>query len=172
MKKNIPFLTCFVLLFSFILLLTGCESLRRKFTRMKKKTQPQEEMIITPRDYDANPLPKDVLYKQYFVYWKSWNQELVTSLNDQAPLKKIKDCVEQAIANLKKMATYLSDEKAKELTVFTKETEALKVEIDQAASMPPSQLISLRYKAERILSSINRKFDLTKMRPYLKQKYL
>lgn len=168
MKKHISFLACFVLLFSFILFLTGCESLRKKFTRMKPKTQPQEEMIITPRDYDANPLPKDVLYKQYFIYWKSWNQELVTSLNDQSSLKKIEDCIEQAVVNLNKMATYLSDEKAKELTVFAKETEALKTELDQAASMIPSQLISLRYKAERILSSINRKFDLTKMKPFLK----
>ncbi len=157
-----------VLVLACIFLITGCESLRKKFTRTKKKKDAQEVMIITPRDYSAHPFPNDVLYKQYFIYWKSWNQELVASLTDKESPKKVLSCVEQALVNLKKMSTYLKDEKAQELGVYIKETEDLKIEIIEARAMAPSQMNLFRYKAERILSRVNRQFDLTKMKAFLK----
>ena len=168
MKTKKSCFLSFILIFSCILVLTGCETLRKKFTRKKKRRETEEVMVITPRDYSAHPFPNDVLYKQYFVYWKSWNQELVASLNDRDSDKKILDCVEQAIINLKKMATYLKEEKAKELDVYIKKTEDLKNEIIEAKGMPPSRLNLLRYKAERILSSVNRQFDSSKMKGFLK----
>jgi len=148
--------------------MTGCESLRKKFTRQKKSQKTEEVMIVSPRDYSAHPLPNDVLYKQYFTYWKSWNEELVTSLNDRASDKKVLDCTEQAIVNLKKMATYLNEAKARELSGYIKQTEDIKSTVLEVRGLPPAQVDSLRYKSERILSAVNRKFDLTKMRPYLK----
>ena len=157
-----------VLIFFCLWSAQGCESLRKKFTRTKKNQEPQEQVIIVPRDYSAHPFPSDVLYKQYFVYWKSWNQELVTSLNDADPYKKIMDCVQQAAIDLKKMATYLVDEKARSLEVYVKQTEDLKNDIEMARAMPTSQMNLLRYKAERILSSVNRQFDPRKMKDFLK----
>lgn len=168
MRRRYGFLLIFILIFSCIWFLTGCESLQRKFTRKRKTQETQEEMIIVPRDYSAHPFPNDVLYKQYFIYWKSWNQELVSSLNDYATYKKILDCVEQAIINLKKMSSYLKDEKAKELEVYIKKTEDLKNEVQETKAMLPYHYNSLRYKADRILSSVNRQFDLTKMKGFLK----
>ncbi|MEK7849973.1 MAG: hypothetical protein AAB213_04090 [Candidatus Omnitrophota bacterium] len=158
----------FVVILSGIFMLTGCESLRKKFTRKRKSRESQDQMIIVPRDYSAHPFPSDVMYKQYFIYWKSWNQELITSLNDYSSYKKILDCVEQAIMNLKKMTTYLNEDKSKELDVYIKKTEALKTQIVASKAMPPSRMTMLRYDAERILSSVNRLFDLKKMKEHLK----
>lgn len=158
----------FVVILSGIFMLTGCESIRKKFTRKRKDRESQDQMIIVPRDYSAHPFPSDVMYKQYFIYWKSWNQELITSLNDYSSYKKILDCVEQAIINLKKMATYLNEDKSKELEVYIKRTEDLKTQIVASKAMPPSRMTMLRYDAERILSSVNRLFDLKKMKEHLK----
>ena len=157
-----------VALFFCMLLMTGCETLRKKFTRQKKNQKTEEVMIVSPRDYSAHPFPNDVLYKQYFTYWKSWNQELVTSLNERASDKKVLDCTEQAIINLKKMATYLNEAKAKELSGYIQQTEDIKSTVLEVRGLPPAQVDDIRYKSERILSAVNRKFDLTKMRPYLK----
>ena len=157
-----------VALFSCMLLTTGCESLKKKFTRKNKSQKTEEVMIVSPRDYSANPLPNDVLYKRYFTYWKSWNQELLTSLNDRPSDIKVLDCTEQAIINLKKMATYLNEAKAKELSGYIQQTENIKDTVLEVRGLPPAQVDDLRYKSERILSAVNRKFDLTKMRPYLK----
>ena len=157
-----------VTLFSCMLLTTGCETLRKKFTRQKKNQKTEEVMIVSPRDYSAHPFPNDVLYKRYFTYWKSWNQELLTSLNDRPSDIKVLDCTEQAIINLKKMATYLNEAKAKELSGYIQQTEDIRRTILEVRGLPPAQVDDLRYKSERILSAVNRKFDLTKMRPYLK----
>lgn len=166
--RNRSYLSIMVVLIGSIFFLTGCESLQKKFTRKRKSSKTQEEMVIVPRDYEANPLANDVRYKQYFVYWKSWNQELVSALNDQASYKKIISCVEQARMNLEKMTTLLKDEKAKELDVYLKKTDILKLQIQNAKTLPPTYMTSLRYTADRILSSVNRQFDLSKMREYLK----
>jgi len=171
MKKNISLLFFIVSCCSFLLITSGCESLQRKFTRINKNKASKETMILTPRDYSAHPFPPDVLYKQYFIYWRAWNQELVTSLNDLAPYKKMKDCMGQTLSNLQKMATYLNDEKSRELGVYIKKAEDLSLRIDEAKTMPPSQKKDLRYDAERLLSNVNRKFDLTKMKPFLKQDF-
>mgnify|MGYP001570228857 CR=1 FL=1 len=168
MENNKKTALAVVVILSFILMLTGCESLRRKFTRKRKSREPQDQMIIVPRDYSAHPFPSDVMYKQYFIYWKSWNQELITSLNDYSSYKKILDCVEQAIMNLKKMATYLNEDKSKELEAYIKKTEDLKTQVVASKTMPPSRMTMLRYDAERILSSVNRLFDLKKMKEHLK----
>ncbi len=154
--------------FSCLCLLVGCESLAKKFTRKKKTKDAQEEMVVSPRDYSAHPFPNDVLYKQYFVYWKSWNQELITSLNDASPHKKIISCLEQALMNLDKMKSFLATEKAAALDVFVVQTRGLKSDVEKTPAMLPSQANQFRYRAERILSAVNRGFDIKKMASYIK----
>ncbi|MDD5019392.1 MAG: hypothetical protein PHH75_06010 [Candidatus Omnitrophica bacterium] len=157
---------CLVLMF--VLQVSGCETLRKKFTRKRKTKSTNEEMIVSPRDYSAHPFPNHVMYKQYFVYWKSWNQELVTALNDRASDKKVLECVDQALVNLKKMATYLEDKQAAALSGYIQKTETLKTRVHAMPGLPPAETNRFRYTAERILSSVNREFDPTRMKAHLK----
>jgi hypothetical protein len=66
------------------------------------------------------------------------------------------------------METYLKEDKAKELEVYVKKTEDLKNQIMESKSLPSAFVNNLRYSAERILSSVNRLFDLSKMKDHLK----
>ncbi len=168
MKKTKKLLLIFLCVSLSSALLTGCETLRKKFTRKRKTTDNQEQVIIVPRDYNAHPFPSDVLYKQYFIYWKSWNQELITSLTDESSYRKVDDCVEQAVINLRKMSSYLDDDMAKKLGAYVKQTEDLKGDIEASRNMMSSQRNLFRYRADRILSSVNRLFDLHKMKDHLK----
>ena len=157
---------CLVLMF--VLQASGCETLRKKFTRKRKPQSTQETMIVSPRDYGAHPFPNSVMYKQYFAYWKSWNQELVTALNDKASDKKVLDCVNQSIINIQKMMTYLKYDQAAALSVYVKQTQALQQRIQSKPGLPTEEARRFRYTAERILSCVNREFDPTKMKAYLK----
>ena len=157
-----------VMLLSLIIVFSGCEGFRKKFVRKRKQKNTQEEMVIVPRDYNEHPFPPDVLYKQYFVYWKAWNQELVTALHNQSSDKKILSCAEQSYTNLKKMSTYLNDEKVEELKPYLEKTERLREEIASSGALLPSLYTNFKYKAERILSNVNRKFDLRRMKDYLR----
>ena len=149
-----------ILVLAAVLALSGCETLRRKFSRRKTRKAAEETMIVAPRDYSEHPFPNDVLYQQYFTYWKAWNQEWVGSLTDKDSLKKIASCGEQTLVNLEKMATYLREEKRGELDVHVEKTRALHEEIGKHTSLLPSQYNIYRTRAERILSAVNRQFDM------------
>lgn len=168
MKRESRYFSVTIFVVACVVLLTGCETLRKKFTRKRKQAESAEPIVIVPRDYSAHPFPNDVLYKQYFIYWKSWNQELVSSLTDMENYKKIKSCADQALTNLKKMQTYLQEDKAQEMEPYVKKTDDLRLRIERAKYLPLAQMRGLRYDAERLLSGINKKFDLSSMKDHLK----
>lgn len=98
---------CFIL-FGFLLLdLVGCESFVRKFTRKSKKSDQAVEMVLVPEEYKGPNLTKEELYRQYFLYWKSWQDELINALNQKANLKKKVDCAQQALKHLVNMKMLL-----------------------------------------------------------------
>ncbi|MFH1692640.1 MAG: hypothetical protein ABIC68_08795 [Candidatus Omnitrophota bacterium] len=168
MRCRHPLMLCVVIFFC-VCLLTGCETLRKKFTRKRKTIDKQENVVIVPRDYDEHPFPPDVLYKQYFAYWKAWNQELIQSLSDQESYKRIMSSSQQAVSNLKKMSSYLVDEKAAKLNVYVEKLEKIDTEIQQAHNLPSERMRTFRYKVSRVYSCVNREFDYTKIKNDLKQ---
>jgi hypothetical protein len=123
--------------------------------------------VITPRDYDAHPIPNDVLYKQYFYYWKSWNDELVAALSERETSKKIVFSAEQTLSHLVKMRSYLKEEKGKDLDLLIEEARSLSGAIIASPVMLPSQYDAFRYRAERLLARVNRGFDSRKVKEML-----
>ena len=99
-KIVIVFLFCF-----FSVNLIGCESFTRKFTRKSKKTDQVVEMVLTPEEYKGPDLSKEQLYRQYFLFWKSWQDELISALTYNGSLKKKIDCAKEALKNLINMRT-------------------------------------------------------------------
>jgi hypothetical protein len=167
MKMCLKSVTGFCCVVMSVSVLCGCEALERKFTRTPR-SKVQEEMIVSPRNYSAHPFTNDVLYRQSFVYWKSWQQELMKVLSEDSSHKKLLDCVDQSILNLEKMASYLNDEKALELKKEVSKMVEIKLEIMKTPTMSRSSLNLLKYKASRVLNIVNRGYDLTKIRAFLK----
>lgn len=167
MRCGCRFYAC-VLLFSCIFLLTGCETIKRKFTRKRKQVENKENVVIVPRDYNEHPFPPDVLYKQHFAYWKSWNQDLIESLTDRYSYKRIISSANQSIANLKKMSSYLMDEKAKGLDVYIEKFEKIEKEMKEFREIPEARMRVFRYKIGRIYSCVNRDYDITRVKNFLK----
>lgn len=104
----------YFLLFGFLLLdLLGCEAFTRKFTRKSKKSDQAVEMVLVPEEYKGPNLSKEELYRQYFLYWKSWQDELINALTQKANLKKKVDCAQQALKHLLNMKMLLVPEARK-----------------------------------------------------------
>jgi len=94
------------LLFFFAIAASGCDSFVRKFTRKSKKNQEEQvELVLAPEEYKSD-MTKEDYYRQYLLYWKSWQGELIESLGAAAKgegvsnFKKQKECINQAISNL------------------------------------------------------------------------
>ncbi len=161
-----------ILLFSFLVTTLGCDSFVRKFTRKsKKEKEEQVEMVIAPEVYKSTMTGEDY-YRQYLLYWKSWQGELIESLNISGRgnvggnHKKQKDCVNQAITNLVNMRTLLNPALQAKLDKYISSMNALK---DSIVSDSYSNLADYnRQRAEQLRRDILKDFSYNYVKASLK----
>ncbi|MCM8771202.1 MAG: hypothetical protein NC936_04975 [Candidatus Omnitrophica bacterium] len=144
--------------------LVGCEALVRKFSRKPKEKKP-EEIVLVPEDYKGSMTPEE-RYRQYFLFWKSWQDELIQSLIEKRSLKKRVDCAEQAIKNLKELKKLLSSqEKQKLLAKYIQQLEQLKSMISQDTY--GNNINQHREKADSIKRNVVRFFTYSEVKEFV-----
>ena len=156
-----------VLLFCFLLLdLLGCEAFTRKFTRKSKKSDAVVEMVLIPEEYKGPNMTKEELYRQYYLYWNSWQDELINALTQKASLKKKVDCAQEALKNLVNMKMMLVVDAQKNFdSEIAKLNDLLAYIKSDVYGANDSRNLRV---AERIKSNIHRGFIYPKIRNYLK----
>jgi hypothetical protein len=153
-------LCCFLLLD-----LTGCESFTRKFTRKSKKTDRRVEMVLAPEEYKGPNMTQEELYRQHFLFWKSWQDELENALAQKSSLKKKVDCAQEALKNLVNMKNMLAADVQKNLDAYINKTIYLLASIksDVYGTNDSRNL----YIAKGIKSDIHRGFIYPKIKNHL-----
>ena len=156
-----------VLLFCFLLVdLLGCEAFTRKFTRKSKKPEAAVEMVLTPQEYKGPEMTKEELYRQYYLYWSSWQDELINALTQKASLKKKVDCAGEALKNMVNMKMMLVTDAQKnfdpEIVKLNDLLADIKSDVYGANDSRNLQV------AQRIKSSMHKGFIYPKIRNYLK----
>jgi DNA repair ATPase RecN len=122
-------------------------------------------MVLAPQEYKGPDMTKEEIYRKYFLYWKSWHDELISSLSPGANHKKQIDCVEQAIKNLEHLKGLLSEEKQKKLDIYITQLNSLMDLITKDTY--GTNIVSNRTTAERIKRNILRDFPYNKIKHYL-----
>ena len=161
-------LQALLLVTSSLLLVTilGCEAFVRKFTRKpKKENLPQEEMVIAPEVYQIPQMTKEDLYRQYFLYWKSWQDELIESLSGSTNHKRQIGCINEAINNLDQLKSLLNETKQKELDIYLNQLMDLQGLIAQ--DFYGNNVTGNRLTAERIKRNILKDFSYNKIKDNL-----
>jgi hypothetical protein len=156
-----------VLLFCFLLLdLLGCEAFTRKFTRKSKKSGVAVEMVLTPEEYKGPNMTKEEIYRQYYLYWGSWQEELINALTQKSSLKKKVDCTQEALKNLVNMKMMLVADAQKNFDLEITKLNDLLINIkSDLYGANDSQNLQV---AQRIKSSVHKSFIYPKIRNYLK----
>lgn len=161
-KKTLLFAVCYLLIASMV----GCDAFVRKFTRKKKAgSMPQEEMVISPVEYPAPVLSKEQLYRKYFLYWQSWQDELIDALLYPTSRKRMIDCAGQSIENLKSMQAMLNDKAKARLGGYIDRMEALKSKIEN--NIYNQEISYERFSAERVRRDVFRDFPYHKIKDKL-----
>ena len=156
-----------VLLFCFLLLdLLGCEAFTRKFTRKSKKSDTAVEMVLIPEEYKGPNMTKEELYRQYYLYWNSWQDELINALSQKSSLKKKADCAQEGLKQLVNMKMMLVVDAQKNFDLEISKLNDLMAYI-KSDIYGANDSRNLRL-AERIKSSIHKDFIYPKIRNYLK----
>jgi len=161
--KKIFFLTTICCLLTTVF---GCESFTRKFTRKSKKPDAAVEMVLTPQEYKGPNMTKEEIYRQYYLYWGSWHDELINALIQNSSLKKKVDCAQEALKNLVNMKMMLVADAQKNFDLeISKFNDLLNYVKSDIYGVNNSQNLRI---AERIKSSIHKGFVYPKIRNYLK----
>lgn len=150
--------TLYFLLFT----LCGCEAFVRKFTRKSKKDKGPVEMVLEPEEWKGPKMTKEERYRQYFVFWQSWQDELINALIQNAPQKKKLDCVQQAFKNLVGMRSLLNESKQKQLDVYLKQTAELREDIKSDIYGTANNFY--RQNSEKLKMNISRYFTYSDVR--------
>jgi hypothetical protein len=146
--------------------LAGCESFARKFTRKSKKADQAIEMVLTPEEYKGPNMTKEEIYRQYFLFWKSWQDELINALTQRSSLKKKIDCAREALKNLVNVRGLLVAPAQKNLDVYIAKSRDLIS--DMQSDIYGSNDNRNIQTAERLKSDIQRGFIYPKIRNYLR----
>lgn len=161
MRKTIAF----ILAFSLLLNLTGCEAVRKKFTR-KKKEAVKMPRIYQLKKYEKMPTPE--LYKKHYSYWASWHSELIKVLGQSH--KKDMRCIEEIIGNLRDMQNVLIPEKGDKLAPHIDKLAKLKDMIFNK-DLSDANKDYVRMTLEREERIIKREFSYSKVKNYLKKSF-
>ncbi len=160
MKKNRVIFNLVALTTTYCLLSTvlGCDAFVRKFTRKSKRNNiPKEEMVLAPEEYKGPQMTKEQFYRQNFMFWESWHDELITYLRPGANHKKQLACAEQTIKSLINLKALLNQEQQKKLEVYLNQLIDIRDAIikDEYGNNAANNGV----KVERIKREIMRNFD-------------
>jgi len=158
-----------LIIFLVIFSTAGCEAFVRKFTRKPKSETRTEEQVIEPQAYPDILASGDQVYKDYFLFWESWADELYSFLGEGANRKKQKECAEEALHNLVNMQSLLNKEKAGNLGIFIAEFTLVKTRNFEEGYLNSFDLSYLRNRVRRIKSGVHRGFIFSRVKSELKQ---
>jgi len=156
----------FLFLFPLFLSLAGCEAFVRKFTRKSKKSDQAVEMVLAPEEYKGPNMTKEELYRQYYVFWQSWQEELNNALIQKSSLKKKVDCAEQALKNLVNMRGLLVESARKNMDGDIAKSRDLRDQIE--GDIYGTNNSRNLEAAEHLKSHIQKNFIYPKVKDYLK----
>lgn len=157
----------YLLIISLLVFSVGCEAFVRKFTRKQKKDNlPREEMVLEPQVYTVAKMSAQEQYRQYFLYWKSWMDELIESLSAQGSHKKQLSCLKEAIKNFDNLNGLVDEELKKIMFIYSADLKALEYAIEKD---PYGNNYAMnRRLAERIKRNVLRDLSYGRAKDYLK----
>ncbi len=162
--KNFIFGMCVLV---FVLGSAGCETVARKFVR-KPKTEAKntETVIFAPEEYKAEEGSNLELYRQYFLYWSTWHDELINSLEKSGNRKKQADSLNEAFKNLGNIKELITSDKAEKLDSLINQLQLLRAAMNK--DIYSQNVANNRSRAEWIKREITRNFAFKKIKGSIK----
>ena len=124
-----------VLIILLIFIASGCEPLRKKFTRQKKKDESQSAFIpvLDPVDYPDKVETPEESYRHYFSLWQVWDKDFMMRLQENSSDKKINFTFNQVLLQLTEMEKLLTGEKQQKIREYIGQLTALGQDLKQPA---------------------------------------
>lgn len=151
------------LLLFFLLLNSGCRSLRKKFIRKEKKEE--VPVYVTPKEYPEKPT-RDI-YIDYYLYTKGWLEELVKALRKGISYKRQKHSIEEAVMNFEQIISFFNQEGKEEASSLHKKLKEIKEEINRVPNLSRIKRDSLIRKIQNIKRDFDSNYTYTDVKEWI-----
>lgn len=160
-KMKAQIFRSFSLLLCFILMagsLVGCQPLRKKFTRAKKKDAQSREFIpvLEPVDYARAQHSPEEYYKSHYFLWKVWYRDLLDAVSENKNEKRLEYTYNQMVLQLKEMNKFIRPDKQPGLNEILEDLRSLEADLRLSPAMRDTT--RMRLKIERNAKKIVREF--------------
>ncbi len=162
MRFRLSVLTSLLLVVT-ISLTTGCEPLRKKFVRQKKKTDIQEEAIplFSPQEYPENKKSSTDVYRHYYSLWQLWQTDLLTALEDGRSDKKVRYDLNQLLLQVEGMQKIVVAEKRGPLQEAIQKLQGIQRDMDTPA--PLRNISEMKRTIESVGKTIRKDYSPVKI---------
>ena len=112
--RDFPFVPTVCLMLVLAIAAGGCSTLKKKFTRQKKKGAQEEESfvpVLVPEEYPTKVETPEMTYKHHYFLWQVWEKEFLTALTEESSPKRLRYMLAQLIVQAEGMAQVLNEEK-------------------------------------------------------------
>ena len=134
---------------------TGCESLQRKFTRKSRQPVARPNPIIQFEDYTRTMTPLD-RYRKHYLMFDYWNDELLQALQSNSPNpKRFKRASSESLSELKTMQQLVTDDVAARFDPVIEARTKIDREL-QSASFSNAQTSSIGHVLEAQTRQVHR----------------
>ena len=139
--------------------LSGCSTLRRKFTRKKKEDKEVSQKfipVLEPVDYPEKVYSPLEEYKKYYSLWRVWERDLLQSVRAEESTKRQRYLLAQTLEQLEEMANLLTPQKRAEFIAVVAQLRELDEVYEKPASM--RNTFSMQKRIERNSREIRNNF--------------
>lgn len=137
---------------------SGCEPLRKKFKRKKKKDKEvtEELPVLEPIDYPKPEFSASKEYKRHYSLWRIWHNDLMKELQEDESQKRQLYSADQLIIQLTEMQKLLAPEKQQGLTDAISAAQGLRKDLEASSQM--RSRFAMKKRLETIAKSINKDY--------------
>jgi len=166
-KRNLFVGICCILVIA--LSLTGCEPLRKKFTRKKKAKQEDSEVlpVLEPVDYPKPVFSPEKTYQRHFSLVKVWYSDLLSELQENESQKRQLFLLDKITAQLNELKILVTEEKQSLFTELISEYENLRDDLAKTGFLRDTS--RLKKQLEFLNKRLRNEFNLDAVKDFLVQ---
>jgi len=137
-------------------LTSGCHSLRKKFTRKKKKKK-DLAVYVDFKDYPDKPSRE--AYINYYLFVRGWLDDLIEALKKGTSYKRQRRAINEALMNLEQIIIFYNREGKDAVYPIYEQLQDLRKEMTRSPNMSEAKRNSVVRKIEQLKRRFEKDFN-------------
>jgi len=115
--------------------LSSCQTIRRKFTRKKKKKTQAVIPVLNPETYPETIYNPEEKYRSYYGLWRIWQKDFLKVIGEKGTKKRLRYLIVKMIQQVQGMQSQLDEVKREEMAAIAQDLESVQAQLQGSPSL-------------------------------------